>query len=183
MDKPHPQIETSCQSRQKCDKNMKRGAAGSLQSHGSKKSKGGFPTTKSLEELEECFGEIELKGSFPTTFEALFTKGTPHAAPTFNIFTSDLQIKIALLQLLSRSRRQVSYLANPGLRAKPLYIFFYNLLAACRHGALIISAEGLDDEQHSEDSEDSGKEDEEGEGGTDSAGRSNRLCLARASCM
>lgn len=152
---------------------MKRGASGSLDGPGGKRSKRGLPTIKSSIELQKHFGSIKLKGSFPTTFAAFYQKGTPRAASTFDSFTVDRQTKTALLQLLSRSRTHVRYLANAGAGAKKyLHVFYYHLLAACRHGNLIISAEGLDGEQRSEDAEDSGNDDEEGDDeDTDSAGR------------
>ncbi len=118
-----------------------------------------FPKIKSYGSLAKCYGTV-VPDTFPVSRDRFFEPGAPQAARNFAIGDIDFKTKADLLQLLSRPVTQVRHLVNARTksREKPLYVFLYDLLAACRHGNLIISAEGLEGEQGSSDSKDEGEE-------------------------
>ncbi len=148
---------------------MKRAATEAPGPATSKKPRG-CPIIKSLELLQEHYGRVMAHSHrFPVGLHRFFAKDAPQAARIFTSNCIDLTTKKALLQLLSRPVTQATHLASTGTgnRKNPLYVFLYTLLAACRHGDLIISAEGLEGEQDDSDSKDEGEEwgeeEEEGE--------------------
>lgn len=133
----------------------------------SKKSRGGFSTIVSFDLLQERYGRVVARGRrrFPSVFPQFFNTGAPQAARAFTSNSIDITVKKALIKLLSRPVTQVMHLVNSrtGNREKPLYIFVYALLAACRHGTLIISAEGLEDSEEEEMEGEEMEGEEEGE--------------------
>ncbi len=138
-----------------------------------------FPKVKSYELLEKRYGTV-VPDTFPVRKDDFFRKDGPHAARNFTIDDIDFTTKAALLQLLSRPVMQARLLdAGTGNRAKPLHMFLYALLEACRHGNLIISAEGLEGEQDDSDS-DSEEEEEEGEG--EEGEEEGECCTLRVPC-
>ncbi|KXZ51562.1 hypothetical protein GPECTOR_12g525 [Gonium pectorale] len=132
--------------------------------------KGGF-SIKDQSLFEARFGQLI---NFPVGIVEFFSSQEPQAAGPLPEIARDERVCEALLQLVSRAVTAFRFIICSGSRERPLYLFFAFLLAAFRHGSIIISAEGLDLDEKEEVGEDRKEETAEAQ---DLLAASERLLL------
>ncbi|KXZ41126.1 hypothetical protein GPECTOR_749g916 [Gonium pectorale] len=114
------------------------------------KGKGGF-SIKDRSVFEARFGKLI---NFPKSVYKFFSPDEPQAAGPLPEAARDERVCEALLQLVSRAVTPFTFIICSGTRERPLYLFFAFLLAAFRHGSIIISPEGLDLDEEEDVGED-----------------------------